>query len=296
MHTNKKKDGFSKERLLVLPQTIMDKITLHPLIQSLYPTDIGYFPKAQYHYRNRPGGCPQAILILCVQGEGVIEMEGRKYKLSQNQLIIVPADVPHCYYADLVNPWSIHWLHFNGSERDAFTELFKQEEDPVISLTGEMVVRAIAGFDDLYLILGRGYSTQQMVHLSSALRHLLTTLCLEEGQIHGQRLPEHNYIDLCISEMKRNIDKPLSLDQMASRVSLSKNYLVYLFHKKTGYSPVDYFIHLKIQLACQYLDTTGLSIKEIGEAVGYHDAYYFSRIFKKIMRQSPKQYRTLSKG
>lgn len=296
MQTNKKKDGFIRERLLVIPQTIMDKITLHPLIQSLYLTDIGFFPKAQYHHRERPGGCPQAILILCIQGEGVIEMEGRKYKLSPNQFILVPANTPHCYYADLVNPWSIHWLHFNGSDRDTFSDLFHHNDDPVKTLTSEMVVQIVAQFDTLYQALTRGYSTQLMLHLSSTLRHLLTTLCLEEGLIHGQRIQKHNYIDICINEMKKNINKTLTLDQLASYVSLSKNYLVYLFHKKTGYSPVDYFIHLKIQLACQYLDTTDLSIKEIGELVGYHDSYYFSRIFKKIMQQSPKQYRILSKG
>lgn len=296
METNKKKDGFFKERSLIIPQTIMDKITLHPLIQSLYLTDIGFFPKAQYHHRQRLGGCPQAILILCIAGEGVVETPNKRFKLLPNQFIIIPAHTTHCYHADLINPWSIHWLHFNGSEMDAFSELFRTSDDCVMTLTPDMVHRIVSEFDDLYQILTRGYSNYLMIHLSSTLRHLLTSLCLDEGQINGQRLTNHNYIDICINEMKKKIAQPLTLDQLAEVVALSKNYLVYLFHKKTGYSPVDYFIHLKIQLACQYLDTSNFSIKEIGQKVGYQDPYYFSRTFKKIMQRSPKQYRQLSKG
>ncbi|NMA74418.1 MAG: helix-turn-helix transcriptional regulator [Bacteroidales bacterium] len=93
---------------------------------------------------------------------------------------------------------------------------------------------------------------------------------------------------------EKNIDKQLSLEQLDSMVALSKNYLVNLFNRKSGYSPIDYFIHLKIQAASEYLDTTDLSIKEISYRVGYQDAYYFSRIFKKVMNKSPMQYRKLS--
>lgn len=296
MDINRKIDGFEKERILVLPQPILDKVLIHPLIQPLYLTDIGFYPKAQYHYRMRQGGCSQAILILCILGEGVIEIQEKKYYLSQNQFMLIPANIPHCYYANKDNPWSIHWLHFNGSERDTFSMLFNREDDSALTLTNDMVNRVVKEFDALYQILTGGYSTPYMLHLSSTLRNLLTLLLLDEGHVHSQRVASLNYIDAVMNMMKQHIDRSLSLEELAEHVSLSKNYLVNLFHKRTGYSPVDYFIHLKMQQACQYLDTTELSIKEISLRVGYQDAYYFSRIFKKIMQQSPKEYRRLSKG
>lgn len=295
MILSKKPDGFNQERLLVIPQVILDKVTIDPIIHSLYLTDIGYFPTAQYHYRQRLGGSAQAILIFCIHGEGVVEMNERRYKLSTNQFIVIPAHIPHTYQADLVNPWSIHWLHFNGDELPIYTELF-DKEDAVFTLTPEMSRRIVGEFNALYQILTNGYSLDLLRQLSSSLRLLLTTLCLDEGQLYGQKQEHQNYVDLCIQEMKENLHQSLSLDYLATKTALSKNYLVHLFHKKTGYSPVDYFIHLKIQRACQYLDTTNYSIKEIGTLIGYEDPYYFSRIFKKIMNQSPKQYRALSKG
>ena len=48
---------------------------------------------------------------------------------------------------------------------------------------------------------------------------------------------------------------------------------------------------MKIQRACFELDNTRKTIKQIGETLGYNDPYYFSRIFKKMVGMSPKQYR-----
>ena len=61
--------------------------------------------------------------------------------------------------------------------------------------------------------------------------------------------------------------------------------------KKTGLSPMDYYIKMKIQYACQLLSQSDLKIKEVAEKIGYEDPYYFSRLFKQVMNKSPKDYR-----
>ncbi|HVS95503.1 MAG TPA: helix-turn-helix transcriptional regulator, partial [Puia sp.] len=55
--------------------------------------------------------------------------------------------------------------------------------------------------------------------------------------------------------------------------------------------PIEYFNHLKIQKACQYLLHTELRIKEIACKLGFEDPFYFSRMFHKLMGMSPNQYR-----
>jgi YesN/AraC family two-component response regulator len=52
-----------------------------------------------------------------------------------------------------------------------------------------------------------------------------------------------------------------------------------------------YLTELRIQAACEYLDTTSLAIKEIAAILGYEDPYYFSRAFAKCTGQSPMKYR-----
>ena len=72
---------------------------------------------------------------------------------------------------------------------------------------------------------------------------------------------------------------------------LSASHFSLLFRNRTGMSQLDYFIHLKLQQACLLLWTTQTKIKHIAAELGYDDAYYFSRLFKKYMKMSPLQYR-----
>jgi AraC-like DNA-binding protein len=46
-----------------------------------------------------------------------------------------------------------------------------------------------------------------------------------------------------------------------------------------------------MQHACQLLDTTHEPVKRIATRVGYDDAHYFSRLFKRVIGVSPQQYR-----
>jgi AraC-like DNA-binding protein len=96
--------------------------------------------------------------------------------------------------------------------------------------------------------------------------------------------------------MKENIEKHLTLQDIADYLGYSPSYFSMLFKKKTGHSPLAYLNLLKIQQACLLLDTTDMKINQISYKVGIEDAYYFSRFFSKTMGISPKEYRELKKG
>ena len=54
---------------------------------------------------------------------------------------------------------------------------------------------------------------------------------------------------------------------------------------------MEYLTKVRIDKACELLKCTNLRTAEIGESVGYNDPHYFSATFKKIMGQSPKDYK-----
>ena len=59
--------------------------------------------------------------------------------------------------------------------------------------------------------------------------------------------------------------------------------------------PMDYFIQLKMQKACELLYSENMKVKDVAEAIGYEDPFYFSRQFKKHMKVSPLYYKENSR-
>jgi transcriptional regulator GlxA family with amidase domain len=96
--------------------------------------------------------------------------------------------------------------------------------------------------------------------------------------------------------MRENVRKRLTLKEIAGFSGYSPSHFSAMFHDKTGYSPLNYFIHLKIQEACHYLDFSDMKINQISMMVGFDDPFYFSRIFTKTMGISPRVYREKKKG
>jgi transcriptional regulator GlxA family with amidase domain len=91
--------------------------------------------------------------------------------------------------------------------------------------------------------------------------------------------------------MRQNIDKTLYLDDLAKLSHVSKYHFSRRYHALTGMTPLQHFSHIKIEHASTLLEQTSLSISDIAYQLGYDDALYFSRVFKKQMKLSPRAYR-----
>ncbi|MCH5718282.1 helix-turn-helix domain-containing protein [Niabella hibiscisoli] len=91
--------------------------------------------------------------------------------------------------------------------------------------------------------------------------------------------------------MQEHIMETVALKDLASLIHMSSSHFSAMFKNKTGHSPLEYFNHLKIQRACQYLEFTDMPVKELCYTLGLEDPFYFSRLFSKYMGESPLHYR-----
>lgn len=91
--------------------------------------------------------------------------------------------------------------------------------------------------------------------------------------------------------INKNYKEELSLEKVAEYLQLSPSYLSNLFKKETGQNFIDYVTEVRIGRAKFLLKTTDLKISEIAREAGYGDEYYFSKVFKKNVGESPLKYR-----
>ncbi|MCM3171367.1 AraC family transcriptional regulator [Paenibacillus sp. MER 99-2] len=82
----------------------------------------------------------------------------------------------------------------------------------------------------------------------------------------------------------------VTLDDLAERFNYSSRHLSMQFKQKTGSSPIDYLIQIRLAEARRMLIKSNVTLKEIAVEVGYTDVYYFSRLFKKHVGISPIRY------
>lgn len=287
----KKKDGFDGQKAIVIPRKILDAYCdAIPLIRDLYVTDIGYYPKAKHHYRERIGGADQHILIYCIDGKGHATIRQEQNEIRPGDFILIPAGTAHVYEADTSNPWTIIWVHFTGSLATAMVDTFlkgNQSSKGVVYFQTNRVQL----FDDMYANLEMGYSSDILCYTNLCFKYFLASFVYKDNFNRSEKQHTGDLIEISIEFMKKNIDKQLSLDDLAQAVHLSASHYSFLFRKRTGFSPIEHFNHLKVQKACQFLLFTNLRIKEIADKLGVEDQYYFSRMFSKIMGISPAGYR-----
>ena len=91
--------------------------------------------------------------------------------------------------------------------------------------------------------------------------------------------------------IQNNYKKNLTLDEIASYVYLSTSYASRVFKKVKGISIVEYLSQVRIEKAKQLLENPHYQIEEIAENVGYTDAGYFTKVFRKHEGVTPSQYR-----
>jgi AraC-like DNA-binding protein len=291
----RKKEGFKDQKAIVLPQAILTEIQNNPLTKLLFITDIGYYPCAQYHYRERPEGSAQNILIYCTEGEGWIEIGTVSKKVQSDQFFIIPSNIPHRYGADINNPWTIYWLHFTGETSSLFTtkELSVISIDPFENTRNDRRIRL---FEELYQNLSMGYSTENLEYASICLWYFLGSFNYRPQFERIRAIQRDDIVEKSILYMHDRIDSEINLADLASLCGFSVSHYSLLFKQKTSRSPIEYFNNLKIQKACQMLDFSDAHIKEIASQLHFEDQFYFSRVFKRVMGVSPVEYRKKKKG
>ncbi|HVV01582.1 MAG TPA: AraC family transcriptional regulator, partial [Verrucomicrobiae bacterium] len=252
--------------------------------------------RARHHYRERDGGAEQNILIICTQGRGCFEINGRSQNLCARQALLIPKGQAHAYWASQRDPWTIQWVHFLGDEAPYYFTLLKSGRF-TLPLHSDLAGKVDQLFGDAYDVLSGGFSLQSIICAAQALRHILGWLFFNNKAFspHTKGTRMRNLDDV-IQFMKGHLDASLTVEEMARQTALSTGHFSRLFSQQTGFPPMDYFIHLKMQRACRFLTLTHLTVKEISSRLGYDDPYYFSRIFHKVIGSSPAAYRQVKLG
>lgn len=85
------------------------------------------------------------------------------------------------------------------------------------------------------------------------------------------------------SYLLHHFKEKVSISALASELNRTPNYLTNTYKEITGFTPISYVHHLRIQTAIQLLQTSPITIREVSDLLGYSDQSHFNKMFKKLM-------------
>ncbi|MBO4337687.1 MAG: helix-turn-helix domain-containing protein [Lachnospiraceae bacterium] len=103
-------------------------------------------------------------------------------------------------------------------------------------------------------------------------------------------------VDKAKQYIDENYGQDISLDEVSRIVDISPFYFSKLFKDGTGTTFIEYLTNIRMLNARRLIDEGELSMKEISQRVGYADANYFSRTFKKNVGLTPTEYKDKGTG
>ncbi len=224
----------------------------------------------------------QYVFEYIVRGEGTLYHNGELYHPQQGDFYILKAGARHHYYSSKEQPWTKLWLNCHGNLVGHLLSDYGLHQTVLVrdvhdgSIMQEILSSAAGSSPDRH---------QEIAVLLHRLVIQLHTACSTEPLIKNEQvLLLKNYIE-------NHVEEPIRIKKLAQLVYLSPSRTIRVFKEAFGCTPYDYALTVKLSAAKLLLENTTLSIKEIAQRVGFHDAHYFSNYFKSVTGVAPKYYR-----
>ncbi len=257
------------------------KSTLEPLMVNCVGVTNYYIP---FQTENKIGRKDYYFLYL-YKGNLLLTTDGKTVPICEGTLVLIPPDTPYTYSSKDHNEMIYYWIHFTGSH--AMQKLVGYQLTPPlirkIPKIASTVEKQLLKMMDIYL----KNDPFRDAELSFRLDEILLQIAKSET------VSDHSYekIRHSVRYINANYTSDIKIPDLAKMELLSVSYYKTLFKNAMGISPGQYIIQLRIDAACDLLTNSEFNIAQIASMLGFKDCYFFSRLFKKRMNQSPLKYR-----
>lgn len=273
---------------IVAPVVLREQLSNHCLARDCYPLAIGFYEKASNHRMSR-NRHDDNLLLYCFEGRGQLRTEGWNGEVKAGELVLLPSGMSHSYSADKDDPWSVYWCHFSGYLAESYIQHMDFNADSPVLRIGHSPA-LIAQFRGALNAASQAFNNVALIYAANSIKQILTYIAKLNAEASIEQSSDLD-LDSIQTLMLQNLDKPLSLDYLAQQAGLSKYHFTKKYKQQMGYSPIQHFLKMKVDYARYLLETSDSSVQDIAGKVGYDDALYFSRLFKKAMGLAPVAYR-----
>ena len=256
--------------------------------QYLTINNCGYFLDIDEDIKDfREHGRIDYQLIYISKGNGEFVINSKKINVESGNIILFFPNVKQDYSFKGGNCTSYYWIHFTGLGVDQLLQAFHINRE--ITKIGDM-----PEFSDICSKMVIEYQIERE-NINAYTRALFIELLAKISQRINMPFERNNPVSNALLEMNHSYKDNLTIDDYAKMCEMSKFHFIRVFKENMGLTPHLYKTKILIEKSKNLLITTNLSVNYVANALGYEDAFYFSRAFKKATGISPSKFRKISK-
>lgn len=232
----------------------------------------------------------QYSLIGIASGNGMGIMDEKRYRLAKGSCFLMPPGSVFEVELEAEAQLEAYFFTFRVEAVGKGTA-DKQVDAELFAMTGKLNVHPAKKW---FALLEELYATREAAgELEGFGQHILFQQVLyylwQRNAVQGGVDP-YRSVHQTIAELHANYKEDVQIEQLAKQANIGSRQYNHLFKALTGLSPLGYIAHLRINEAKRQLLVTSANLHTIARKVGFQDAYYFSRRFKQLVGESPKQY------
>ncbi|WP_274365432.1 AraC family transcriptional regulator [Paenibacillus thermotolerans] len=262
-------------------------------------------------HRSGPKVVDYYLIHYVESGYGVFAYEGSEYSLGPGDSFVIEPGVLASYTADESVPWRYRWIAFKGEEAcELMAAAGLTRELPTVHVGGGRRGRAVRlCFERVRAAFAATAAAGRGLRVDAYLRLLLAEYAdsvRAAGSGDGGSEPADGGPDAgadrlvraAIHYLSAQYAEPISIELMAESLGYNRAYVSRLFKRHTGVSPVTFLLRLRLDRARRLLrERSELTVEQVASSVGFQDALYFSKQFRRAYGQSPTEYRAeVSRG
>lgn len=256
---------------------------------SLSVYNVGH-QKCEPGYQWGPGVRNHYCIHHIIAGKGCYEVHGEQYELGAGDTFILYPDTEVKYYADMENPWEYAWVGFVGTDAGSLIRATDFSREQPFIKKGGLPRRLIQKqLENIYDLKGNDY--ESAVAMTGALYTLMAVFIRYAAQKETVKDSHTVYVEKARAYINTNYSYPITIEDVASYVGISRSHLFRSFQICQQQSPKEYLTDFRIKKARHLLRETSLSVAAIAYSVGFENNLYFSKAFKSRMCMSPSEYR-----
>ena len=227
------------------------------------------------------------LIQYTISGEGEIEIEGELYSLKVGDAFIVDIPSDHCYRLPKSSKhWEFIYVEFSKEAHHLLRDIY-QANGQVIHM-GNQENEFIQLFWETYEMAINDHFINPYQNSEQAYRLIMTL---------ASYFYEKNKVKVLspkIEKCKTFIDcyymRQIGLEDISKLTKNSKFHLSREFEKEVGLPPIKYLNKVRIEQAMILLTSQDIKVEEVAKKVGFMNANYFSKVFKKYTHLSPSQF------